>query len=183
MRSRTLLVTTILTALLAACGGGDDDGDVAGQPESTDAPIETPADAPQEPETEADAAEGEAAGPTVAVASSGMGDILVDGDGMTLYVFLPDDRGTPTCTDSCADTWPLFEGPASAGDGVDEALLGTAEHPSGTTMATYGGWPLYSFASDQAPGDVNGQGIGDSWYVIGPDGEPIQDETTGGIDY
>jgi predicted lipoprotein with Yx(FWY)xxD motif len=38
----------------------------------------------------------------------------------------------------------------------------------------YGGWPLYYFASDSAPGDTNGQGVGDVWYVIGADGEFIQ---------
>jgi predicted lipoprotein with Yx(FWY)xxD motif len=36
------------------------------------------------------------------------------------------------------------------------------------------GWPLYFFANDAAPGDTNGQGVGDNWFVVGTDGEPIQ---------
>lgn len=115
------------------------------------------------------------AGATVAVATSDLGDILVDGEGRTLYMFVPDDQGDPTCTDDCAEAWPPFAGPATAGGGADGALLATATHPSGTTQVTYGGWPLYHFASDQAPGDTNGQGVNDVWFVLGPDGEPIRD--------
>ena len=40
---------------------------------------------------------------------------------------------------------------------------------------TYNDWPLYYFAQDSAPGDVNGQGVGDVWYLLSPDGEPIEE--------
>ena len=37
-----------------------------------------------------------------------------------------------------------------------------------------GKWPLYRFAGDEAPGDVNGQGSGDVWFVARPPGEAHQ---------
>ncbi len=175
MRSRFVLLLSVLALVLAACGGGTDTGEVGDDdtgPVETAMDTESPADEDTATETETGMAEGEA---TVAVASSDLGDILVDGEGMTLYLFIPDDQGTPTCTEGCAETWPLFEGPATAGDGVDDGLLGTADHPSGTTMATYNDWPLYYFAPDEQPGDTNGQGVGDNWFVVSPDGEPVRD--------
>ena len=41
---------------------------------------------------------------------------------------------------------------------------------------TVDGWPLYFFSGDSAPGDTNGQGVGDVWYVVGPDGAAIEAE-------
>lgn len=177
MRSRLVLLLSVLALFAAACGGGTDTGqtgdDETGPAETA---METETDPGEDDATETDTAteamDGEA---TVAVASSDLGDILVDGEGMTLYLFLPDEEGTPTCTDACVDNWPPFEGPATAGEGADDSLLGTVDHPNGTTMATYNGWPLYHFTPDEQPGDTNGQGVGDKWYVVSPAGEPIQD--------
>jgi predicted lipoprotein with Yx(FWY)xxD motif len=107
------------------------------------------------------------------VASSDLGDILVDGDGNTLYVFEPDAQGASTCYDSCEGNWPPLVGDVAAGDGVDGSLLGTAARTDGTDQVTYNGWPLYYFAHDAAPGDVNGQGVGDVWYVVSPAGDAV----------
>lgn len=177
MRTTTRnLLTALLAALalvLSACAG--DGGDTADEAPDTAAGEDT-ADADDSATTGGDGMS-EA---TVAVASSDLGDIVVDGEGRTLYMFVPDDQGDPTCTDDCASAWPPSEGPATAGEGADGALLATAPHPSGVTQVTYNGWPLYYFASDAAPGDVNGQGVNDVWFVIGPDGEPIQDANAAG---
>jgi len=35
-------------------------------------------------------------------------------------------------------------------------------------MATYKGWPLYRFARDTRPGDVNGEGAIQKWFVVKP---------------
>lgn len=174
-RKRTLLLTlmTALALVLSACAGdGDDTADT-----DTDAPTGETTDDAADGATAGDEDMGEA---TVAVASSDLGDIVVDGEGRTLYLFTPDEQGDPTCTDDCAAAWPPFEGPATAGDGADGAMLATAPHPSGVTQVTYNGWPLYYFASDAGPGDVNGQGVNDVWFVVGPDGEPIQDANAAG---
>lgn len=165
-----LLVGVVATLALALSGCAGDGGDTGGTVE------ETATD-----QDDGEAADGETmASSTVALAESDLGDIVVDDEGRTLYMFQPDEGGEPTCTDDCAQTWPVFEGPATASGGVDPSLLSTATHPSGTTQVTYGGWPLYYFANDASPGDTNGQGVNEVWFVVGPDGEPIRDESAAG---
>lgn len=114
---------------------------------------------------------------TVHVADSDLGSILVDADGMTLYLFEADTDGSSTCYDDCATAWPaLIDDAPVAGDGVDEALLGTTERDDGEVQVTYDGQPLYYFASDEAAGDINGQGVGDVWYVVDPAGAAITEK-------
>lgn len=173
MRRLALMAATVL--LLAACGG--DDGTEVTDPGADDgatAPVE-------ETETDGtddagDAEEDEAAGQMVlTTADSDLGTILVDGEGMTLYVFDNDSDGESSCYDSCAETWPPFTGEVSAEGEVDASLMGTTERDDGTTQVTYNDMPLYYYAPDSASGDTNGQGVGDVWWVIGPDGEKITD--------
>lgn len=167
------LLTTLALALTACAGDGTGADD--GATDTTAGEDADDATAADEPTADGAGDDGAMADATVAVATSDLGEILVDGEGRTLYMFVPDDQGDPTCTDDCAATWPPFAGPATASDGADGALLATATHPSGTTQVTYDGWPLYYFANDQAAGDTNGQGLNDVWFVLGPDGEPIRD--------
>lgn len=131
--------------------------------------------APPTPESDTTVpASGEEA--TLLVADSALGQILTAADGMTVYLFVPDAQGTPTCTDACAGAWPPFTadaGQVTGGPGVDPSLLGTTEHPTEGTQVTYNGWPLYFFAGDTAPGDTNGQGQGEQWYVLDPTGTAI----------
>ncbi|HZB43113.1 MAG TPA: peptidoglycan-binding protein [Ilumatobacter sp.] len=146
----------------------------AGTPSTTNAPA--PTNAPTEPPAATTAApEGEAA---VLLADSDLGQIVTAANGMTVYLFIPDAQSDPTCTDACAEAWPPLTvddaGEVTGGEGVDEALLGTAEHPAGT-QATYNGWPLYFFSGDATPGDTNGQGQGDVWYALDATGNPISD--------
>jgi predicted lipoprotein with Yx(FWY)xxD motif len=113
----------------------------------------------------------------VLVADSDLGQILTAASGMTVYLFMPDAQGAPTCTDSCAQAWPPLTvddaGPVSGGDGVDASLLDTVEHPAAGSQVTYNGWPLYFFSGDSAAGDTNGQGQGGVWFVLDPDGNAI----------
>jgi predicted lipoprotein with Yx(FWY)xxD motif len=57
---------------------------------------------------------------------------------------------------------------------LNASLLGTSPRTDGAEQVTYNGWPLYYFANDAAPGDTNGQGVNDVWYVIAPSGEVIR---------
>jgi len=106
-----------------------------------------------------------------------LGDILVDAEGMTLYMFESDTKGTgaSTCSGSCAGAWPpLVASDPTAGQGVT-ADLTTFERGDGDTQVAANGWPLYGYAGDENPGDANGQGVdgfGAEWYVLGPDGTP-----------
>jgi predicted lipoprotein with Yx(FWY)xxD motif/murein L,D-transpeptidase YcbB/YkuD len=112
----------------------------------------------------------------VLIADSDLGQILTAANGKTVYLFMPDAQGAPTCTDSCAKAWPPMTvdetSEITGGDGVDASLLGTAAHPAGTQV-TYNGWPLYFFSGDSAPGDTNGQGQGGVWYVVDPTGNAV----------
>ena len=95
----------------------------------------------------------------VNMSSLGVNTILVDDNGMTLYSFSQDTQGeggtaaASACTsEQCLAAWPLVttDGDGVAGSGVDQSLLGMAEHANGATQVTYNGWPLYSFAGDMA---------------------------------
>ncbi len=109
-------------------------------------------------------AAGEEAG--LALATSGFGDVLVDAAGNIVYLFTPDGQGDSTCYDQCADNWPFVAEASGVGAGLDASLLGTTTRTNGDVQATYNGWPLYYFGGDAAPGDTNGQGVGDVWWVV-----------------
>lgn len=173
MTPRRIAVLLVALLLVAACGSTAEDtadgDDAAG---SADAPTQEAADAGDATEP-GDVADDGAV--TLTVADSDLGDIVTDGDGVVLYVFDDDEDGTSTCAGDCAANWPPVPGDVTAGDGIDEALLGTTEREDGSTQVTYDGSPLYYYAGDQEPGDTNGQGVGDVWWVVGPDGERITD--------
>jgi predicted lipoprotein with Yx(FWY)xxD motif len=97
-------------------------------------------------------------------------------------VFEPDAQGPSTCYDDCAASWPplLTEDEPVPGAGIDDALLATAERDDGATQVTYDGWPLYHWAGDDTPGDTGGQGVGDVWWVVDPDGTPVRTATGDG---
>lgn len=113
--------------------------------------------------------------------SSEYGQYLADAEGRALYLFTTDTQGMGdmepqiSCSGECLDHWPLFtaQGDPQAGANVDISLLGTTEH-EGEMVVTYNGWPLYYFAADQGPGETQGQGRGDVWYLISPAGEQIE---------
>ena len=87
---------------------------------------------------------------------------------------LPLTNSGPSWPNDCAAAWPPVVGEATAGPGIDATLLGTASRDDGTTQATYNSWPLYYFAGDAAPGDINGQGLNDVWFVITPTGDAVR---------
>lgn len=114
---------------------------------------------------------------SVQLADSPLGPIMVDGDGMTLYGFTNDVDGTPTCSGDCAATWPahVVEGEPVIGEGLDPALFTVVDGADGGLQLKAGKWPLYRFSGDSAPGDVNGQGSGGVWFVLGADGKLIKE--------
>jgi predicted lipoprotein with Yx(FWY)xxD motif len=153
-----------LTVVLAACGGGNDNG--GSGTAATAAPATTAAQA--------------AGGTTVAVASSKLGNILVDDQGRTLYAFTKDQGDKSACSGQCAATWPALAGPATAGSGAQAGLLSVAMQADGTSQVTYGGKLLYHFAGDQQAGDLNGQGVGKVWFVVGADGQLVKAKAAAG---
>lgn len=116
----------------------------------------------------------------VAVTDADLGEILTDADGNTLYVFLDDADGQSACTGDCATTWPpLAVTGEPTGDGVD-AELGTIERDDGTLQVTVAGSPVYLYSGDMAPGETNGQSVGDVWYVVSASGGAVTSSDGGG---
>ena len=99
------------------------------------------------------------AAPRVAVASSGLGRILVDGRGRTLYLFEKDKHGKSACTGQCAGFWPplIASGKPLAAAGAKASLLGTTKRPDGRLQVTYNHHPLYTFVKDTRKGQTNGE--------------------------
>ena len=116
---------------------------------------------------------------TVAVASSKLGDILVDAS-RHLYAFTKDKGDQSACSGECATNWPALTGAATAGTGAQAALVSTAMQADGSSQVTYGGKPLYHFAGDTKAGDTNGQGVGSVWFAVTRDGQLVKEEATGG---
>ena len=115
---------------------------------------------------------------TIGVANSGLGMILVDSQGRTLYLFKKDSGTTSACSGECASAWPplLSEGKPTVGNGGNSSLVGTIKRADGSTQVTYNGHPLYTFVKDENPGETNGEGVtefGASWFVLSPTGNQI----------
>src|SRR5690242_17270805 len=123
---RRLLAPLIAVLAVAACGGSTSTG-------SSSAPATAVATA------------------TVSVATNAkLGQILVDGNGRTLYLFEADKSSSSTCYGACATYWPplLTDGAPMAGTGAKASLLGTTKRTDGTTEVTYAGHPLYYVVTD-----------------------------------
>ena len=162
-------------ATVAACGSSSSSGAAAGSSSS------------------ASAGASSAAAVTISAKSvPGVGTVLVNGQGQTLYLLTSEKGGKITCTaaNGCTQAWPetvVSSGTAAtAGSGVQSSLLGTVKDASGKLEVTYNHWPLYTFSGDSGPGVAKGQGIsnfGGTWYVLNSSGNPVtstQSSSSGG---
>lgn len=114
----------------------------------------------------------------VKVRATSLGSTLVAANGNTLYMFAHDTSTKSTCTGMCATYWPplITTGKPKAGPGAHASLLGTTKRAGGKLQVTYHGHPLYLFAGDQQPGQVNGQGstaFGAPWLALSASGKQI----------
>jgi predicted lipoprotein with Yx(FWY)xxD motif len=134
----------------------------------------------------------------VAVANSGLGRVLVDARGRTLYLFEKDNHGKSACTGKCAGFWPplITSGKPLAKAGATASLLGTTRRTDGRLQVTYDHHPLYTFANDTQKGQTNGEELdafGAAWYAISAAGAKVEKNdvtssgstvtTTGGYGY
>lgn len=124
----------------------------------------------------------------VSIASTGLGRVLVDGRGHTLYLFAKDKRGKSTCSGGCAAFWPplIATGKAAAGSGVKSTLLGTTRRADGRLQVTYNHHPLYTFAKDTRKGQTKGEGLdvfGAEWYALSSAGSKVENAATPGNGY
>ena len=153
----TAAVLPVVALVVAGCGGG------GGAATASGAPAKTTSGQPA----------------TVGVATDGsLGNVLVDYQGRTLYLFQADKGTKSACTGECAMDWPPLRasGKPTAGSGTAASKLGTSPRSDGKPQVTYNGHPLYRFAKDENPGDANGEGLnafGGNWYVLSPAGTMV----------
>jgi predicted lipoprotein with Yx(FWY)xxD motif len=164
----TVLILSSVALVVAGCGGS-----------SKTASTSAPAAVPSTPSTATSApASGGVKISTSTIA--GIGPVLVNAQGHTLYTFAPDKDKNVTCVSACASIWPpaalpTGQQPVAVGL-VKQSLLGSDPNPSGGQVITYAGWPLYTYVADTAPGQHSGQAVnlnGGLWYVISPAGKVI----------
>jgi predicted lipoprotein with Yx(FWY)xxD motif len=115
---------------------------------------------------------------TVGVATTGLGKILVDSKGRTLYLFEKDAGTRSACTGACATDWPPLRanGKPTVGAGASASMVGTAARSDGASQVTYNGHPLYHYVEDRKPGEINGQGVtafGAEWFALSPEGNKL----------
>jgi predicted lipoprotein with Yx(FWY)xxD motif len=158
--ARTFLAGGAIVALaglaLAACGSSGGTSTATPQPPKTS--TGTPA--------------------TVGVTSTTLGNILVDAQGRTLYLFQKDSGTTSTCTGACATFWPplIAPGTPTSGSGANASLIGTTKRQNDASQVTYNGHPVYLYTGDHNPGDTNGQGVvafGAGWFALSPSGSQV----------
>lgn len=146
---------------------------------ASSAPAVAPASsapAPSAPVSSAPVSIAAAAADDLKVASTKLGNVIVDGKGMTVYYFTPDKAGSgkSACSGQCLTAWPAVVPKAATPTATGVAAkLGSITRVDGTRQATVDGRPVYTFAFDKAPGDVTGQGDKGVWYVISPSGVQI----------
>jgi predicted lipoprotein with Yx(FWY)xxD motif len=170
----TLLALATTLGTVAACSGADDPGS-AGETETASPSEEmTPSD---------DAAEDDMGAVVLTTADSELGEIVVDGEGMTVYYYTSDvpDSGESTCEGDCLAAWPPVH--ADSEDPQVEGVtaeVGTITGNDGELQVTIDGRPVYLYQGDAAPGDVTGQAVDDVWWAVAPDGSEITETGAGG---
>ena len=150
-----------LALLLTACGGSS--GSSASSPGST--PTTTAQAAGQ---ASSSALSGIQPGDVVLIVQkSAIGYVLAAANGQVVYTYDKDSKGSaPTCTGSCATTWPPLTGkPLASEADTLPGTLGTVSDSNGAKQVTYNGLPLYTFKGAK-PFTTAGNGVGGAWHVI-----------------
>lgn len=148
--------------VLAACG-------TSASPSSN-----TSSPAASSPASSSTTTSGAASGLMISTRSTGIGTVLTNAQGHTLYWFAKDTSTTSNCTGSCATYWPPVIGTPTAAAGANLTMaFGTITRAGGQMQATYDGHPLYTYAGDSAAGQTSGNGknlSGGLWWAMTPTG-------------
>lgn len=170
--SRSRLATALLSLVLfplvvAGCGGGSSNSNTAPVGENSTS---------------------SAGGGTVSTSSiSGLGTVLVNSEGLTVYMFGKDKGTASSCYGACAQGWPpvIAASKPSADEGAMSSQLGTTKRKDGSIQVTYAGHPLYTYAGDTTPGEANGNestAFGGKWSALDEAGKAVAGTATGGAE-
>jgi predicted lipoprotein with Yx(FWY)xxD motif len=94
--------------------------------------------------------------------------VLTNAKGFTLYWFAPDSPTRSACNGSCAQYWPPVPGHATTTAGIT-GTISTITRSDGSSQSAYNGHPLYTYVSDTAPGQANGNNLninGGLWHEV-----------------
>ena len=123
-------------------------------------------------------------GALISVHKTGLGRVLADSRGHTLYLFEKDKNRMSSCNGACLSYWPAVRTAAKprAGAGVRASLLGVTRRADGRRQVTYAGHPLYTFVGDTKAGQATGEGLTDfgaAWDAVAPNGRSIEPKAAG----
>lgn len=112
---------------------------------------------------------------------SGLGMVLVDSRGFTLYRLTGETTSNFLCTGSCVAAWPPLKASGSpAGGSGATGTVATVQRPDGITQVTYDGVPLYTFSGDSGPAQSNGEGVQGVWFAVTPAGQSAKGGSSSG---
>jgi len=113
---------------------------------------------------------------------SGVGTVLANRDGLTLYHNTKETGSKIVCTGGCASFWPpvLVTGSLPQDSGMIKGTFGTIKRPDGSTQLTINGMPLYTYSGDSASGQATGQGIQGVWFAVSASGTSTSAAGSGG---
>jgi predicted lipoprotein with Yx(FWY)xxD motif len=160
------LLAVLGALVIAGCGGGGSSSSSSGGGENN----------------AVKASESGSGGTIGAAEIEGLGSVLVDSEGMTVYEFTVDKGSRSECYGGCAKIWPpvTTTGKPTAGEGAMSSGLGTTKRKDGSEQVTYEGHPLYTFAEDEAPGEATGNEVEGTWFVLNENGTAVKGQATGG---
>lgn len=182
MRTRAIFMGALLAVLgavvIAGCGGGSSSSNSSSSEPSTTESESASATTGSESSESAESNSGAESGSTTIASAEvgGVGTVLVDSEGMTVYLYTPDKGTESTCYGGCEAAWPpvVAEGKPTAGEGATSSALGTTKRKDGTMQVTYEGHPVYTFSGDSSPGEANGQEDDGVWFVMNEAGEAVK---------
>jgi predicted lipoprotein with Yx(FWY)xxD motif len=140
------LAAVAAAVLLAACSGGNGPASAA-----------------------SGAGGGQQGSPAITISTrqvSGIGTVLTNQAGMTLYTPRQEASGTIKCTGGCTSFWfpvTIAKGASTHAAGSLTGTLSSIQRPDGSVQLTYNGEPLYTFRLDTGPGQVHGNNFTDSF--------------------
>jgi predicted lipoprotein with Yx(FWY)xxD motif len=96
-----------------------------------------------------------------------IGTYLVNDEKLTLYHFIADLPGKSVCYTDCTTTWrPFFTANIAVSGNLNAYDFKTIKREDGNFQTTYKDQPLYTYTGDTKPGDVNGEEIDGTWFVV-----------------
>ena len=144
-RNLSIAVATVgMAALAAGCGSSSSGGNSGGQTVSPASGSST-------------ASSGTS---VLTVQSTGLGKVVADPNGRTVYELVGDPPSNSKCTGECESIWPPVM--------------------SGGKIVIVRGHPVFTYANDSQTGQTNGQAVNDTWglwLALNPQGQPIPAST------